>query len=155
METQTLRKLSSKTILGKTPDQPPEGETVALYMVYGVADGVARGNSDYGAYVRLLGNFEAVRLADGQVFNAPQCFLPQPFDEMIAQKLDGGATAIDFAFEVGCKRPSQGTNAYEYTCRPIRDPNATDPLEEIRKRIKALPAPAKESEKSEKPAAKK
>lgn len=148
MEVQALRKLTAKAILGGIPDQPPAKTTVPLFIIYGVAHGYVQKEGDYGLWTKLLGTFEAVRLSDGQKFQSPQAFLPSPYDEMIAQKLTTeGNDNVTFAFEVGVKRPDTGTLAYEYTCKPVQQPGAVDPLAELRQSITAaLPAPATEGD---------
>jgi hypothetical protein len=99
--------------------------------------------------VALVGTFEAVHAETGEVFAGPECFLPEPFNSMIANKLqgEGAVHAIDFAFEVGLKASaSEDTTRvpFEYTCKPIQDPSQADPLKALRGRLpKMLASPAK------------
>jgi hypothetical protein len=134
-----LRKISVKTVVGRVPS-PPEKGTKALMIVYGQAQGSVTDQNDYGEYTALVGTFEAVNLSTGEVFAAPRCFLVGGFDKMIAQRLDKGAEAVDFAFEVGIKAPGDDSNQkYEYVIKAIRDPKSKDPLEDLRATVKGLP----------------
>jgi hypothetical protein len=149
------RKLSAKAVWGKIKRADiPEKGVKPLFTIIGQAMGVRKGTSEYGEWTALVGTFEATNIDTGEVFSGPECFLPEPFNSMIANKLQGvGAVhAIDFAFEIGIKAApaDQPTRVpYEYTCKPIQDPTAGDPLKALRGRVsehrKALPAPAKKA----------
>lgn len=144
------RKISAKTVWGKVKRADiPEKGVKPLYTVIGQAMGVRKGEGDFGPWVALVGTFEAVNLETAEVFSGPECFLPEPFNAMIANKLqgEGKSHAIDFAFEVGIKAAPEDDPTrvpYEYTCKPIQDPTAGDPLKALRGRLpKLLSAPAK------------
>jgi hypothetical protein len=148
-EINPTRKISAKTVMGKIKrDWIPDKGSVPLFQVIGQCYGVRKGVSDYGEWIALVGTFEAVNLKTGEVFAGPECFLPEPFNGMIAEKMQGAnaANAVDFAYEIGIKPPGEdSTVAYEYTCKPIHDPRAGDPLKELRARIPrfaALAAPS-------------
>jgi len=87
-------------------------------------------------------HFEEIN-STGEIFQAPQCFLPEPFHSAVVKKISAdGTIAVDFAFEVGVKAPGpDATVRYEYTCRPISDPSKADPLAHLRARLPALPKP--------------
>lgn len=148
VEVTPARKLSPKTIWGKVKrvDIPEKG-VKPLYTIIGQAMGVRKGEGDFGPWVALVGTFEAVNTDTGEVTAGPECFLPEPFNSMIANKLqgEGAAHAIDFAFEVGIKAAPEDDPTrvpYEYTCKPIQDPTAGDPLKALRSRLpKLLVAP--------------
>ena len=152
-----LKKMSSKTILGRDPkNYIPEndGDTALLYTIYGTATGVRSGESGYGGWISLIGTFEAVRAEDGKIFQGGQAFLPEPMSSMMASRLrEMSADSIDFALKVHIKADSELARGYEYIGEPISDPTASDPLEKLRKMaMAALPAP--EDKKVNKPAAK-
>jgi hypothetical protein len=147
-ESTPSRKISAKTVWGKVKrsDIPEQGVKV-LFTIIGQAMGVRKGEGEYGPWVALVGTFEAVNAVTGEVFAGPEAFLPEPFNSMIANKLqgEGAVHAIDFAFEVGIKSaPNEDTTRvpFEYTCKPLQDPSKADPLAALRGRLpKALPAP--------------
>lgn len=142
-----IRKISAKTVCGKT--EKPEKAT-ALFIVGGIANKVKTGDSLYGTWTALIGQFEATNISTGEVFVAPQCFLPEPMNGMIAASLeqvdeDGKRlnASVQFAVEVGVKK-SDNQIGYEYTAKEIMKSDAADPLASIREKIaKALPAPKK------------
>jgi hypothetical protein len=147
-ELNNVRKLSAKTIMGKIKkDWIPEKGSTPLFQVIGQTYGIREGEGEYGKWTALVGTFEAINLKTGEFFSGPECFLPEPFNSMIANQLkgEGAVKAVDFAFEVGLKPPGpDSTVQYEYTCKPINDPKQGDPLKELRARLPkfaALPAP--------------
>lgn len=153
-----IRKISPKNICGKL-EKP--SKATALYHVIGIASSTKTGNSDYGQWVALKGQFEATNLANGELSVAPICFLPEPLNSMIAAKLDetdqeGNQvnTSVQFAVEVGYK-PADNAYGYEYTTKEIIESDQADPLAALRAEAKkALPAPEEKTE-AEKPAKKK
>lgn len=144
-----LKKLSVKTVHGKIRQDeiPKDGKTVTPIMqIIGMATGVVSGDTDFGAYDKLIGQFEAVDLVSGELFTAPECFVPEPYNSMIAQKLKGsqnvpGVSAVEFAFEIGVMAPTEDqTVKYTYSTKVLRDASAGDPLETLRARVPRLAA---------------
>ena len=139
MTAELVRKLSPKTVLEKKVEAP--SKATPLYRVYGIARGVRSGESQFGIWTALVGSFEAIRIDDGAVFAGIQCFLPEPMNGMIADKLrhDSETKEVQFAVEVGIK-PSDVPVGYEYTSKPIVDVEQADALAGLREKV-ALPAP--------------
>ena len=145
-----LRKISSKTVLGDRPERPKDKKTVPLYSVYGIANGLQTGTSDYGDWIKLKGSFEAVRFSDGLVMQSGACILPEPVNSMTAAALqqtddDGKRVnqSIQFSLEIGLKRTDTAIG-YEYVTTPLIEAGGADPLAALRSETaKALPAPAK------------
>ena len=144
-----IRKISAKTVCGKT-EAPTDKKTVALFIVGGIANKVKTGDSMYGTWTALVGQFEATNVATGEIFIAPQCFLPEPMNGMIAASLEMVDDddkrinqSVQFAVEVGVKK-ADNQIGYEYTASEVMKSDAADPLAAIRETIaKAIPAPAK------------
>jgi hypothetical protein len=144
-----IRKISAKTVCGKI-EKPVPKKGVQLFIVGGIANKVRTGDSQYGTWTALVGQFEATNIATGEVFIAPQCFLPEPMNGMIAASLEmvdeegkRVNNSIQFAVEVGVKF-AENQIEYEYTATEIMKSDAADPLASIREHIsKVLPAPAK------------
>jgi len=136
-----IKKISPKTIIGKIAI--PEKAT-ALFTVIGICNGLKTGQSTYGDWMALTGQFEAMNLETGEASVAPQVFLPEPLNGLIAAKVrtpdeNGQPVSIRFAVEVGVK-PAKTATGYEYTVRELVDSTDNDPLADLRK---ALPAPPK------------
>ena len=142
-----IRKISAKSVCGKI--EVPKKAT-RLFSVFGQATKTKSGTTDYGAWTALVGRFEAVNIETGEVFQAPQCFLPEPLNTMIAEALqetdeDGNRVndAIGFSVEVGVK-PSDVPIGYEYTTKENVKADTADPLAALREETaKTLPAPKK------------
>lgn len=146
-----IRKISAKSVCGKI-EKPKKA--IGLFVVYGHASKTKTGSTDYGSWTALVGRFEATNIETGEVFQAPQCFLPEPLNTMIAESLeetetdeDGKETrvnsSVQFSVEVGIK-PSDVPIGYEYTTKEIVEADTADPLAALREAsAKALPAPKK------------
>ncbi len=148
-----IRKISSKSICGKI--EKPEKAT-RLFTVYGHAMKTKTGSTDYGTWTALIGRFEAVNLVTGEVFESPQCFLPEPLNTMIQVSLEecdkeGNRinNSVGFSVEVGVK-PSDVPCGYEFTTKENVKADTADPLaglrEETQETLK-IPVPEKETPK--------
>lgn len=145
-----LRKMAPRTVLGAQPEKPEKA--TKLYTVFGVAEELKQGESTYGPWVALRGDFEAVRISDRKKFRSPICFLPEPYMTLVAGAVEkavhraekeGGDIAVEFAVIVGIK-PAKTQTGYEYTCEPLIEQKASDRLSNLRNvAIAALPAPQK------------
>lgn len=143
-----IRKISSKSVCGKM--EAPKKAT-RLFSVFGHATKTKTGSTDYGTWTALVGRFEAINIATGEVFQSPQCFLPEPLNTMIAEALEEVEiidekevrvnTSIGFSVEVGIK-PSDVPIGYEYTTKENVKADTADPLKTLREETaKTLPAP--------------
>lgn len=132
-----LRKISPATVCGTVnPDMPsPIKEARNLYDLFGIAVKTKTGHTDKGDWLSFIGEFEAVT-PDGEIFAAPRCFVPQPFEDMLfaqlaqAQEADPKAT-VQFAVRVAIVPPRKGKPSavgYEYTVTPLVDSRETSPL---------------------------
>jgi len=153
MSAQLIKKISAKTVVGNV--SAPE-KAIPLFTVIGIANGIKIGTSSYGEWLALTGQFEATNLETGEQVMAPQVFLPEPLQGLIASKVrtpdeNGKAVSVRFGVEVGIK-PMKSILGYEYTVRELIDASENDPLADLRK---ALPAPKPKPKDDDKPDAKK
>ena len=106
---QLLRKISRATMIpgGDTAVlelvMANKEKTVPLYRVGGSCNGSRKGESDYGEWECLIGNFQAINLETGEVSRSGQCFLPQFAVDTIVGQFDAEVTAVKFAYDVGVK----------------------------------------------------
>lgn len=140
-ETEITNKISAKRIMGKLA--APEKQT-ALYVVFGIADGLKAGESNYGPWEALTGQFEATVVSgenEGKRHYGTQLFLPKGAHDTVAGRLRvEGNTSVEFAMEIGCKPAADAPKGYEFTFKPISKPGAADPLAALRESVqKALP----------------
>lgn len=141
-----LKKLSYKTVCGKINrrELPEDKSTLHVMRVIGVANKLVTGNSDFGAFVGFLGNFEATNVKTGEVFRSGQMFLPP-----IASNLLEAAIAhaegknVEFGFDIGVKEDDASAVGYIFTATPLIDAGESDPVAMLKSRITApaLPAP--------------
>ena len=143
-EPSLLRKLTAKAIMEvkelKVPTKP-----VDLYTIFGIANGVRTGDSQYGAWLGFVGTFEAVRVEDGAVFQSNQCFIPEPVMGMLKAQVEKHPEGVEFAVMIGIKpSPREPDKKYEYTVRPLVKPADTGVLNDLRtKALAALPSLAR------------
>lgn len=135
-----LRKITVATVCGKVGRMGEKDEPKALMRVYGFANGVKRGETAFGPWAGLTGQFEAVNLETGEVAVAPVCILPEPMGSLLVSRAENGE-AVQFAYEIGVKYSAKGSAGYEYTTKVIVKESQNDPLAELRQQVKALPAP--------------
>jgi hypothetical protein len=164
------RKISVKEVCGTLPRMNEGDPSRTLMHVIGKANRVKEGIGDYGPWQKLMGQFEAVNLATGEISVAPQCILPEPMNGMVAGQIlnaePGAAPVIEFALEIGVEASGKaGGTGYEFTTRPLVEARETDALSELRKHVPKLigtpevtpatPAPEPEAETPKKDKAKK
>ena len=140
------KKLSTAKIVGKVNVRklPEDGTIVNLYTVIGVAVGTKSGTSDFGDWTGLVGQFEAVNLETGEKFASANLFLPDVAQGLIeAQLANAENHQVQFAFVIGAMADSNSPVGYAYTAQPILQPDAKDPLADLRASVLQLEAPKK------------
>lgn len=149
-----VKKITPKTVCGdvltfikeRNPN-PKKGHSVLLFDLLGIASGVRTGQSNYGEWLMFTGQFEAVNLDTGEVFNAPQCALPEPVQSMLKHAMTQHDSA-DFALRVGAKIVDAELSAhthYEYTVSVIKKIDEADALSALRDMRTSFALPAPES----------
>jgi hypothetical protein len=127
VEIETEKKLSAKIIVGKRIgkiDAPKD-----LFTVIGIATGTKTGQSNYGEWVGLRGQFEVIRCDDGKVLRAPLMILPDAAMEVVMTE------AVNFPFEfalVVAVDPATNTAGFEYHVKPVIYARPHDPLNVLR-----------------------
>ena len=169
-----LRKITPKDVIGGNLTDMVLDGTIKLpcdlYSLIGRAGNLRDGESSFGPWTALLGEFEAARLYDGSnaLFYAPQAFVPGPAGELLTQAVrkfvqepidvspeqykKSGRTYkvtgefVELAVIVGAKRAERtGGAPYEFTIRPVVDVRKADALAHLRAKMTqaALPSPKK------------
>ena len=124
-EIETERKLSVKIIVGKRIDRVEVA--TPLFTVIGIATGTRTGQSTYGEWVGLRGQFEVTRFEDGKVMRAPVIILP----DIAMAEIARAQWPIAFALEVGVS-PSAKEPGFEHTVKVLVPPTDHDPLHYLR-----------------------
>lgn len=129
-EIETERKLSVKIIVGKRIDRVEVA--TPLFTVIGIATGTRTGQSTYGEWVGLRGQFEVTRFEDGKVMRAPIIILPDVALAVITEA--ARHWPLSFALEVGVK-PIESDPGFEHTVKVLDPPVEHDPLAELRRLV--------------------
>lgn len=136
-----------------------------LYTLIGHASNLREGESAYGPWVSLKGEFEATVQVSGEnlgkSFISSECFVPGPAGDLLVaavrkfieapievseeQYKKTGRTfrvtgeIVEMALVIGAKASDRsGGSGYEYTVRPIIKVQKADPLSGLRERTKRL-----------------
>lgn len=158
------KKITMKEIVGGRPTPPAADKTGDeavnwVGRIIGVASGLKTGESQYGPYVALMGNFAATRLDDkGEIavndkgerlfdVRAGQAFLPDVACNLVSPLLDNApkGTAVQFGFDIGVERDDTAATGYVYVCRSLVEPAENDPLTLLM--AKHMPTPKLEAPK--------
>lgn len=152
--------LLNKITLKAMECQPKKAPEAAqdLVVVYGTVRDTKLTTTNYGESFRLIGDFEAQRIADGKTFRAAALFLPRVIESLMVDAItrmrkDGNEdVALEFAVKIGIK-PSNSNVGYEWTVTPLVNMQESDALAHLRDAVlKALPAPETATAKPEKAA---
>lgn len=133
----SVKKLQSKVIMGAEIKNVEDGN---MYIVSGKATGMKGGESNYGPWECLTGEFKAERIVDGKIFSSNVVFLPDVAHMQIAHVLKSGeAEAVDFVFAIGRITSDNSATGFEYTCTPLVQPEIeSDPVMALLETGKAL-----------------
>jgi hypothetical protein len=147
-------KITVKTVFGVVPqkdlpplrvnlsDENPEGDAnpnpeVKLCRIVGFASGVKRGDSSYGPWAALVGEFAATNAQTGEVFGSRTAIIPGPMGEALVtsteQALQEDADSkVRFSCDVFVKRSARDpARKYEYVVRPVIDAKLSSPAVEL------------------------
>ena len=140
------RKLTVRDVVGNFT-KPKEGEKPREIMtVIGVARGIRTGEDKFKAgevFKALKGHFEATNLGSGEIFSAPECFLPEPLHSMITNQLEDPENKVDgvrFAATVTVEWDNSQIG-YKYGVKPHVRPVEVDMLGDLRDSLPKLDAP--------------
>lgn len=116
------------------------------YMrVVGVCRNTVIKNSQYGDSIEFQGDFRAINIDSGEVFNSGKLFLPSIAETFISNAMENvrytdGFSGLELAFDIGIK-PASNPMGYEYTVKPLIEPEqTTDRLADMLKSLPALEA---------------
>ena len=126
-----IKKLSTPKIMGRKPRLNEGEDKRDLYQVVGIASGKKTGETDYGPWCSLTGNFAAVNLTTGEQFRSGVVFLPDVALDPILGQLDSGATAVEFGYTISIIDDADSATGYVYTATPMMEPDQNDPLEKL------------------------
>lgn len=164
MALRAVKKITARDVMGKTlekveinvpvlnEDNTPvldkDGEPVMrkakvvqerdMYAVFGNASGHRVAKSNFGDTMVFVGNFEARRIADGEIFISTECIFPPIAIDLatsayMREKAKNPDVSVEFAFVIGVTPDASGTEGFKFTCKPIKVGEATsDPLADLK-----------------------
>jgi len=145
-----LKKLGTKQIIGNVGAAIKEscendGDSVDLYTLGGIANGVKTGSGTYGDWTALVGTFEAVNMLTGEEMASTQCFVQEPIESMLTTAISEHGE-VEFVVKLIGKRRDDLERGYEYNLEPVLQPKKDDRLSNVRglisNTVNALEAPA-------------
>lgn len=120
---------------GKTPVMEgygEEGVSVPLMRVLGNVTGYATGDSDFGPYTKLKGQFQATNLQTGEVLEGCSlAILPAVVADNVAGAILAGAESVQFAVEMDTRFSEKAATMYEFEARTLLKPQTPDPLKAL------------------------
>lgn len=151
-----IRKINPKDVMGK---KMKEVEIPSdCFTIIGRAWNLRDGESSFGPWSALVGEFEATRILDGQRFISTQCFVPGAAGELLVAQVRKFVTeeipvtpeqlkkvgktykvsgeTVEMALIVSVKKSGrEGGADYEYVVRPVVPVQRADPLAALRARM--------------------
>lgn len=156
-----IRKITPKDVMEKKMKEV--AIPADLFTLIGRAWNLRDGESSFGPWTALVGEFEATRISDGQRFISTQCFIPGAAGEILTNEVrkfvmeeipvtaeqfkKTGKTykvsgeTVELALIISVKAATRDGGAqHEYVTRPVVPVQKADPLAALRERVmKSLP----------------
>ena len=105
-----------------------EGKKSAdLLKIAGVTHKSQPGQTDKGSYLLLQGEFRAVNLISGEIFESASCILPNFISDRLAGALQV-SDQVEFALMISAKSNPSSVTGYEYTVTPLVEAAPSDRL---------------------------
>lgn len=156
-----IRKITPKDVMEKKMKEVTIPSD--LFTLIGRAWNLRDGESSFGPWTALVGEFEATRISDGQRFISTQCFIPGAAGDILTSEVrkfvmeeipvtaeqykKTGKTyrvsgeTVELALIISVKAATRDGGAqHEYVTRPVVPVQKADPLAALRERVmKSLP----------------
>ena len=123
-----LRKMTIKTCgfeIANVKGALGTEKSVELLKVIGITSKATPGQTDKGEYVSFTGDFRAVNMVTGELFQASSCILPNFIADALSHAL-GTSQEVEFALMIGAKANATSITGYEYTVKPLVEPKVSD-----------------------------
>jgi len=100
-----------------------------LLRIAGIVNRTEAGQTTTGDFLRLIGEFTAINLLTGEVFQSPQCILPGFVGALLAPAVrEANGNNVQFAFEVGAKGEPTAVLNYAFTFTSLIEPKPTNAM---------------------------
>jgi len=132
-----LKKITVKEICGEILLKDiPETGVKWMAKIVGFAQGVKSGETQYGIWHAITGEFAATNMDTGEVFASATTIIPGALGDMLVQSVsaalhDDASAKVKFAVKVGVKISKRDKNKYEYEVMPLIDSQLASPALEL------------------------
>lgn len=144
-ELSIVSKLTVKTMKAQ-PKKHSVKEPMHVATIYGRCNSKKAGSSDFGEFIRFMGEFEGVSVATGEIFRSGELIVPKTLEALLNDAVVEDAS-VDFAVDIWVEPSEASITGYIYIVKPLIKPAESDALAELRKIAqdaqKTLPAPDK------------
>lgn len=142
-----IRRISTKTVCG-TPDieEIISKKKIELMDIFGIAGRTKIITSDFGDSIRFIGQFKAINLKTGEVFESSAMYLPKSLEEELSAAMMNAAQA-EFAIRLSVNFDKSTATKYYYDAVDLIKPQNSDAMKALEARVaeqrKLLGAPKK------------
>lgn len=134
--TKTINNIAAKGIVGNVRSLLGSAVSVELFRVYGTAQKAVHGETRFGVQTTIVGEFEAVNAATGEVFRSTKLNLPEEVMQALVFELKGqngrSITGVKFGYDIGAVA-AENDVGYKYTCASLIEFAPRDPFAEFKK----------------------
>lgn len=156
MKAEILRKITLRNCgltmgeLKDAVDRVPDGGSVVVCKIVGRTTSAREGTTDKGTYIKLGGDFTAINMLTGAVYQSGAAIIPTFIAEQLAAQLEQ-TPAVEFGIEIGVRRMKESVTGYQFTVSPLIEAKPTQGmltlLDAAGIDLAALPAPQPKAEK--------
>ena len=115
-----------------------EGVPVKLLTIMGRVFSVKAGESDFGSFCKLVGEFEATNAQTGEVISeVSTAILPNFVGDGVASAIKNGAQAVDFAIELSIRFKEDAATMYEFSADSLMPQVTANSVQDIKTRLAA------------------
>lgn len=114
------------------------GKPVKVMRVLGQVSGFSTGESDFGSYVKLFGQFLATNMVTGEETPASTALLPNEVGEPLAAAVKAGAESVDFAVELYVEFDENAATMYKFSARSLIKPETPKPIQSLMARMESM-----------------
>jgi hypothetical protein len=128
-----LRKLTIKNCGWNTSELKTAVTKAAatdILKIAGVITSIRPGQTQLGEYAELVGQFQAVNLETGEMFQSGKAILPNFIADPMVEASKGGSE-VEFAIQIGVKRNEGSVVGYEFSVKPLVEPKVSDKLAKL------------------------
>ena len=128
-----LRKLTIKNTGWNTAELKAavtKAPSTDILKIAGVITAIRPGQTQLGEYAELVGQFQAVNLVTGEMFQSGKAILPNFIADPMVEASKGGSE-VEFAIQIGVKRNEGSVVGYEFSVKPLVEPKVSDKLAKL------------------------